>query len=265
MKVVGICKPWLAKKKEGVDSASTLAICLWLKTAKGWEINNFPTYACLHCTLCTSEWGLRENSDKTELFKQVLSERGKTWLCFLPSCWEHFHSKSNQSGTPESWKHRAIFIQLLDSTEIKEIRQISGPPSHILSLCSAFQWEGCSVEAQEEMSGLWPSLSSAGCASNIMGHANKPLMTNTNFSWCHLISACRSKHIKQGVNWDFKQRKCQGVGYKAAKELLPPSPAWGPRWNKAPGILPQCIWVVLRLGQPIPSQPRLWIMLHAGI
>lgn len=108
-----------------------------------------------------------------------------------------------------------------------------------------------SVEAQEEMSGLWPSLSSDGCACSIMGHANKPLMTNANFSWCNLISAYPSKHIKQRVNWDFEQIKCQGVPYKAAKELLPPYPAWGACRNKVPGILPQCIWRVLRLGQPI--------------
>lgn len=118
------------------------------------------------------------------------------------------------------------------------------------------------MEAQEEMCALSPSLSSDRCANNIMGRASNPLMTNTSISWCQLISACPSGCIIQGMNWDHQWR-CQGMNYKAAKELLPPFPAQGTYGGKAPGIPPQHSCVALNPGHQ--SQPQLQIILCARI
>lgn len=125
-------------------------------------------------------------------------------------------------------------------------------------------------EAQEEVCALSPSPSSDGYANNIMAHANKPLMTNVNIGWCHLICACPFWHIKQGVNWHLQWRRGQGVGYKATTEFLPPSlpPSLSPLPEELSGTRYQgshhSLAELLR-SLVTPSQPQLWIMRCSGI
>lgn len=152
--------------------------------------------------------------------------RNKTWLCFLPSCREYFHWKSNQSGTSETWK--CVGVDSFSSwapqgsTELQDYL-VTSPACVQLSTGKAVLHF---VEAQEEMCALSPSLSSDKCVNNVMGHASSPLTNNDgSISWCQFISACPSGWINQGMNWDHQWRRCQGMDYKAAQEPLPPFPA----------------------------------------
>lgn len=89
----------------------------------GWVISN------LSMSVCTLSLQQNKDLEKTEAKLNCLTvyllERDKMWLCFLPSCREHFHLKSNQSGTSESWKRKAWFSSgLWGGIEVNEIRQI---------------------------------------------------------------------------------------------------------------------------------------------
>lgn len=149
-------------------------------------------------------------------------ERNKTWLCFLPSCREHFHCKITSL---ENQKLENIGIDSFSSWAPQNSAELQD--YLVTSLACAHLSTGKAVlhlvEAQEEMCDLSPSLSSDRSANNIMGRASNPLMTNAVISWCQLISACSSWCINT-MNWDHQWRRCQGMDYKAAKEPLPPFP-----------------------------------------
>lgn len=156
-------------------------------------------------------------------------ERNKTWLCFLPSCREHFHCKSNQPGTSETWNVSVDSFSSWAPQNSAELQNYLVTSSACAQLSSGKAVLHL-VEAQEEMCDLSPSLSSDRSANNIMGCASHPLMTNASISWCQLISACSSGYIKQHeLGPSVKKVSGNGLqGSKRAPTSFPcPRNLWG--------------------------------------